>query len=142
MVDFPNILSRYKRIAAADHIWFAFIEPTDDVCKGLDIDSTAQVRIISYDDIPLFALFYKKELKTLDPYTVLTMLGEERITFPTEHDKECFAGVLEDKLVAYDKMSEKLSHVSRIAMIAGGVIAGAAATVIGTVAILKHLRKQ
>ena len=136
-----HFFPQYTTSANADHIWFAFLSPEDEICRDLDIDDATQVRIVSYSDIPLFALFYKKELKTLDPYTVLSLLGSERIFFPTEQDKEGFAEDLMNKLAAYDSMTAKLSRASHIAMVAGGVIAGAAAAVVGAIAILKHARK-
>lgn len=136
-----HFFPRYQNATTADHVWFAYLAPDDEICRGLNVDHATQVRIMSYDDIPLFALFYQKELKTLDPYTVLSLMGSERIHFPTDRDKQGFAEVLQEKLVAYDRMSEKLSRLSHVALVAGGVIAGAVAATIGAVAIVKHVRK-
>lgn len=55
-------------------------------------------------------------------------MGEGRITFPTDRDKEVFCNVLSDYLVRYDKISSILDKASKVGLIALG-----AAAVIGTV---------
>lgn len=120
---------RYKKPVSAEHIWFAYIDPTDEMCDTNKIPANAErIRIVAYDDIPVFGLFYQHDLSAVSPHEILYAMGEGRITFPTDRDKEVFCNVLSDYLVRYDKISSILDKASKVGLIALG-----AAAVIGTV---------
>lgn len=103
---------------------FAFLSPDDPLCDGLSIpQSASKVRLAGYDEIPLFTLFYEKQLLDLDPYEVLSLIAQDRVFFPSSKDKEDFILLLESHLETYDEVNRRIKKFKKAAMVFGGVVA-------------------
>lgn len=128
MLDF--LYSLKKSDAFVQPSWFAFVDTDDAVCEDLKQDipeNVEQVRLVGYSGIPMFALFYSKELKAIDPYEALNLLAEGRISFRTLTDKEMFVNQLSQNLNAYDRATRRIEQATHVAAIAGCVLAGVSA---------------
>ena len=120
-----------------EDLWFVFIDPSDKLLEGKEIPEDVKCRLVSHKFLPAFSVLVNGiKVHDLEPLEVLYAMAEGRLVFDGPYSRDNFADVLNEKLVANEKLKAALSTACSIAISAVAVAVG---TAVAVIAYKKHL---